>query len=253
MTYNFRKNRTALIDCDMVAYRCAGMISSGSGDMADLVDLIPSVISTWAKEAFCSSIVLCKGTKSFRCEVYPEYKANRKDKPKPPMLPEARGVIEHLEWKAKRHNGLEADDIQSILATSDPNKYVIINNDKDMLTVEGVWLYDPDKMDFPEFTNPEDARRNLWIQIMSGDATDNYKGIPKIGPVKANKILDEPRYYDGETTEALSDAWVARHAFLKAGLTEEYFLQMCRCAKLIDNKLWDTTTKTFKLWNPLDE
>lgn len=251
MTYKFRKNRTALIDCDMVAYRCARMIDNGTGDIPDM--LVPAVISTWAREAFCSDIVLCKGSRSFRCDIYQEYKANRKDKDKPQSLPMIREIIEELDWKAKRQEGLEADDIQSIMATSDPSKYVIINNDKDMLTVEGVWLYNPDKMDFPEFTNPEDARRNLWIQIMSGDATDNYKGIPKIGPVKAAKIFDAPRDVYEENPTSGTHYEVVKSAFLEAGLTEEYFLQMCRCAKLIDNKLWDTTTKTFKLWNPFDE
>jgi len=241
-----RKQRTALIDCDMVAYRCSGMVASNSGDAKDLEDIVPAVIRTWANEAFCEDIILCKGTRSFRCDVYPEYKANRKDKPKPPLLPEARKVIDDLDWKAKRIAGLEADDIQGIIATSEKDKYVIVNNDKDMLTIANVLVYDPDKMDFPEYTAYDTAWRNLWIQIMTGDPTDNYKGIPKCGPVKANKILDDPdnMYY--------TYAEVVAGEYEGAGLTREYLLQMCRCARILDSSLWNRETKTFTLWNPYE-
>lgn len=239
-----RKQRTALIDCDMVAYRCAGMVASTSGDIQDLTELVPNVIKTWAREAFCEEIVLCKGTRSFRCDVYPEYKANRKDKPKPPMLAEARAIIEDLEWKAKRVNGLEADDIQGILATSEKDKYVIVNNDKDMLTIADVLVYDPDKMDFPEFTPKDVAEYSLWMQILTGDPTDNYKGIPKCGPVKAAKLLGTL------TGRLLKDE--ALEAYQDAGLSWDYFLQMCRCARILDSSLWNKETKTFTLWNPYE-
>lgn len=239
-----RKQRTALIDCDMVAYRCAGMVASNSGDVQDLTDLVPNVVKTWAREAFCEDIILCKGTRSFRCDVYPEYKANRAGKPKPPMLAEARHIIEDLEWKAKRVNGLEADDIQGILATSEKDKYVIVNNDKDMLTLADVLVYDPDKMDFPEFTPKDVAEYNLWMQILTGDPTDNYKGIPKCGPVKAAKLLGTL------TGRLLKDE--ALEAYQDAGLSWDYFLQMCRCAKILDSSLWNKETKTFTLWNPYE-
>lgn len=241
-----RKQRTALIDCDMVAYRCAGMVASTGGDIQDLTELVPNVIKTWAREAFCEEIVLCKGTRSFRCDVFPEYKANRKDKPKPPMLAEARAIIEDLEWKAKRVEGLEADDIQGILATSEKDKYVIVNNDKDMLTISGVLVYDPDKMDFPEFTTEFDAETRLWTQILTGDPTDNYKGVPKCGPVKAKKILDEAMNSFYEWHEVVADV------YKEAGLTEDYLLQMCRCARILDSSLWNKETKTFTLWNPYE-
>lgn len=246
MTTSFRRQRTALIDCDMVAYRAAGMVSSTSGDANDLQELLPNVISTWAREASCTDIILCKGADSFRKQVYPEYKANRVGKPKPPLLDEARALIEDLEYPAKRINGLEADDIQGILSTRNPDTHVIINNDKDMLTLPGVLVYNPDKMDFPEFITKEVAEYNLWEQILTGDSTDNYKGIPKCGPVKARKILDP----------ALVQEWgyfdIVMKAYIAAGLSDEYLLQMCQCAKILDNTLWNPDTKTYTLWNPYE-
>lgn len=243
---SFRKPRTALIDCDMVAYRAAGMVSSTSGDANDLQELLPNVISTWAREASCTDIILCKGADSFRKQVYPEYKANRVGKPKPPLLDEARALIEDLEYPAKRITGLEADDIQGILSTRNPDTHVIINNDKDMLTLPGVLVYNPDKMDFPEFITKETAEYNLWEQILCGDSTDNYKGIPKCGPVKARKILTD------DTTVCPSYKDRVYTAYLAASLSEEYLLQMCRCAKILDNTLWNPDTKTYTLWNPYE-
>lgn len=249
MTTSFRRQRTALIDCDMVAYRVAGMVSSSSGDANDLTELLPEVISTWAREASCTNIILCKGADSFRKQVYPEYKANRVGKPKPPLLDEARALIEELEYPAKHITGLEADDIQGILSTKNPDTHVIINNDKDMLTLPGVLVYNPDKMDFPEYITKEVAEYNLWEQILTGDITDNYKGIPKCGPVKARKILlDSPEEWCIDESYSIR----ANKAYYDAELSEEYFLQMCRCAKILDVTLWNPDTKTYTLWNPYE-
>lgn len=248
----FKKKRTALIDADMVAYRVAGMVEKDNGDVQDCEDMVPAVVSTWAKEASCSDIVICKGTKSFRHSVYPEYKAHRKDKPKPKFLKVVRNIIDNLDYPQKRVNGLEADDIQGILATTDRDKYVIVNNDKDMLTIGGVLVYNPDKMDFPEYTSWDVASRNLWTQILTGDPTDNYKGIPGCGPVKAAKILDETVFVHDDDPDPAAGTYAGkvRDAYRKANLSDEYLLQMCQCAKILTADLWDKDNKTFKLWNP---
>lgn len=244
---SFRKKRTALIDADMVAYRVAGMVEKDDGDESDCVDMVPNVISAWAREASCSEIIICKGNKSFRHDVYPEYKANRTDKPKPKFLQAVREVINDLDWPSKSADKLEADDIQGILATSRPSEYIIINNDKDMLTIGGVMVYNPDKMDFPEYTPVDVAEYNLWMQILTGDPTDNYKGIPGCGPVKAKKILSE---CFNEHEVLLSGRVLS--AYLRSDLTKEYLIQMCQCAKILTADQWDAKNKTFKLWNPYE-
>lgn len=242
--FSFRKKRTALIDADMVAYRVAAMVEKDGGDEADCHEMTPAVISTWAREASCSEIIICKGTKSFRHDVYPEYKANRKDKPKPVFLQTVRDVINELAWPSKQVDKLEADDVQGILATSKPSEYIIVNNDKDMLTLGGVMVYNPDKMDFPEYTPHDVAEYNLWMQILTGDTTDNYKGIPGCGPVKAKKILNnfKPDFY----------FYAVREAYENETLPLEYLIQMCQCAKILTVNEWDATKKTFKLWNPYE-
>lgn len=242
--FSFRKKRTALIDADMVAYRVAAMVEKDGGDESDCAEMTPAVISTWAREASCSEIIVCKGTKSFRHDVYPEYKANRKDKPKPVFLQTVRDVINDLAWPSKQVDKLEADDIQGILATSKPTEYIIVNNDKDMLTLGGVMVYNPDKMDFPEYTPHDVAEYNLWMQILTGDTTDNYKGIPGCGPVKAKKILDDP--------EGFPKSYNVKNAYEMNGLSLEYLIQMCQCAKILTVNEWDATKKTFKLWNPYE-
>lgn len=251
--FSFRKKRTALIDADMVSYRVAAMVEKDGGDETDCAEMTPAVISAWAREASCSEIIICKGTKSFRHDVYPEYKANRKDKPKPVFLQTVRDIINDLAWPSKQVDKLEADDVQGILATSKPSEYIIVNNDKDMLTLGGVMVYNPDKMDFPEYTPVDVAEYNLWMQILTGDSTDNYKGVPGCGPVKAKKILDQKEYIYEEDEEPYGVLpAIVLAAYHEVGLSREYLIQMCQCAKILTVNEWDSVNKTFKLWNPYE-
>lgn len=39
------------------------------------------------------------------------------------------------------------------------------------------------------FITEEEALRNFYTQLLTGDVTDNIKGVPGIGPKKAEKLL----------------------------------------------------------------
>jgi DNA polymerase-1 len=81
------------------------------------------------------------------------------------------------------------------------------------------------------------------MQTLVGDSTDNYKGCPSVGPVKANKLLDE--------SETTAEAWSnILKAFDKAGLSSQHALVQARLAKILRHENYDYQTKTIKHWEP---
>jgi 5'-3' exonuclease len=58
------------------------------------------------------------GTDNFRYNIYPDYKANRKDLPKPTWLEDVREYLV-LNWKAEIVNGMEVDDMCGIRMTEE--------------------------------------------------------------------------------------------------------------------------------------
>lgn len=122
---------------------------------------------------------------NFRFQIYPEYKANRKA-PKPiyykalrEYLVDEYGAILVSKWEADDALGMAQNQSDTVLASID----------KDLDQIPG-WHYDFVKNIKYEIT-PEHANRFFWFQLLMGDSTDNIPGIPKIGPKKASKILDD--------------------------------------------------------------
>lgn len=144
------------------------------------------------------------GEGNFRYEVDPEYKANRKDFQKPYHYQNITNFLVQV-LEAEVINGMEADDAIAIEATKmlklrgelpgrddcDLNPLcpepIIVTIDKDIDQVQG-WHYDF-KNDKLYYVTPEEAEYNFWFQMLTGDRIDNVKGVPGIGPKKAEKIL----------------------------------------------------------------
>ena len=68
--------------------------------------------------------------------------------------------------------------------------------DKDLWTVPGA-KYDF-KREESSYVTEYDGIRHFQYQMLAGDPVDNIQGVPKIGPVKAKKILGD--YDDIQTT-----------------------------------------------------
>jgi 5'-3' exonuclease len=110
----------ALIDADIVAYRCAascekqGVVVEDSWVALKRVDeLMQRIIAETGASDFKAFLT---GSDNFRYEYNPEYKANRKDTRRPVWLQQAR---EHLvtRWGASVEDGQEADDALGIMQT----------------------------------------------------------------------------------------------------------------------------------------
>lgn len=136
---------------------------------------------------------------NFRYDTYKvaPYKGTRP--PKPDWVREwERWIKNHLieKWHFIEPVGLEADDVISYLAlTSDPGTYTICSPDKDMKQISGLhYDYKVTNNGIVE-VSVQQAERNFWLQMLEGDDTDNLKGVPGLGKVKALKLLegvDEP-------------------------------------------------------------
>ena len=217
-----------IIDADIVAYRsAAGTEGKSPRETEEKVDLLMNYIVGETVIFPTGDNLECylTGAGNFRYDVAKTapYKGNRKDVPKPSNLPEARGYLQH-KWGAIISEGEEADDLIAMAATmGDPKSTVICSIDKDFLTVP-CWMFNFVKNTWV-YSTDADARKYFYTQILTGDSADNIKGIHRVGPVKAGKILEGctteqelydacVKAYDGDTERVLENArllWLRRY------------------------------------------
>ena len=185
-------------------------------------------------------IIMCfTSYPTFRHDLYQDYKANRKSRRKPLAL---KAVMDALtnRYRCVRYDGLEGDDVLGLLATSkeldDP---IIVSPDKDMRTIPCKLLAGEDL----ELITKRQANRNWMAQALTGDTTDNYKGLAGVGAVTANKIL-------GDAKE-LADMWeiVVKEYEKKQGGYKEALLT-ARLARILRSGDYNTKTGKVKLWKP---
>jgi len=152
----------------------------------DLEELLETVYAT-------DYVMAVKGEGNYRDHMYPEYKATRsRDHVKSNVVVPRLRKIAVSRGKAIAAHGMEADDLLRIWAEQckqHEQEYVICSIDKDLLCIPGKHY----RMHNHNFVNISEAesRKLYYIQLLMGDATDNIKGLPGIGPVKAEKMVSE--------------------------------------------------------------
>lgn len=126
-----------------------------------------------------------------RHKFYPQYKANRCTKTITPasiLNDKTQDVINKLKEIYKHRNvlytpGIEADDlVGSGLTEAHP---IVLGQDKDLKTLPNVTFYDTLKGTYYAITEM-DAIHFTQFQMVTGDSSDGYPGIPGIGPAKFN-------------------------------------------------------------------
>lgn len=174
----------ALIDGDVVVHRVGyttdgedfGIASYRCDEMLDgiLADTEATKYQVWLSDS---------AENNFRYQIYPQYKANRKEKVRPEWLEKLK---EHVivNWNARFAYGMEADDALGIHQDSSS---MICSIDKDLQQIPGDH-YNFVTKEFVSVTEM-DGLRWFYKQILIGDTSDNIPGCPGIGPVKAEKII----------------------------------------------------------------
>ena len=188
---------------------------------------------------------------NFRKEVDPGYKANRKSKPKPMGFKALKSQFLE-ESGAWLHRQIEADDLLGIFATMPDLKeegVVIATLDKDLKQIPGIHVWVDNE---PYEVTADDAERFTYQQYLTGDATDGVPGCPGVGPVTAERIVQEL-----DLTQPV-DCWEAIvRAYEKAQRKKdvdlydahEYALRQARLVRILRYGEYNFTTHEVKLWN----
>lgn len=244
--------RTVLIDADILAYQVASsqeQVFEFNGEHVLHADLKAGLVEVenaveWIIDTTGSdgAALFLTGHDNFRKYVLPSYKENRSSARKPMILSGIRSwMLENS--RCFIEDPLEGDDLIGIHATM-PHKgeRVIYSADKDLKTVPGLH-WDADDGQVYEIEAAA-ADRLFFEQVLTGDATDNYKGCPGVGPVKAKRILEAVAEGDGDPWPAIVDAYE------KAGLTEKDALVQARCARILRDGEYNFENGKVNLWTP---
>jgi DNA polymerase-1 len=141
--------------------------------------------------------------KTFRDDLYPQYKANRSSMPDDlrAQVEPIHEVVRLLGWKVLGVPGVEADDVigtLSRMATQQGLATVISSGDKDLSQLVNEFVMVIDTMndrrrDVAGVTAEFGVPPSLMIdyQTLVGDTVDNVPGVDKVGPKTAVKLLTE--------------------------------------------------------------
>ncbi|MFQ5563268.1 MAG: DNA polymerase I [Parvularculaceae bacterium] len=155
------------------------------------------------------AVIFDHSGKSFRNEIYPDYKGNRPEAPEDliPQFPLVREATRAFNVPCIEVEGFEADDIIATyarMAEEQGGEVVIISSDKDLMQLVGdrISLFDTMKNKrigreevIEKFgLGPEHV---IDIQALAGDSSDNVPGVPGVGVKTAAQLIEE--YGDLET------------------------------------------------------
>jgi len=178
-----------LIDGDIIGYRIG--FSTEEENEKIVISRVATFVETMLWEDLEAETYqgYLTGKENFRNEiaVTAPYKGNR-TAPKPKHLQLIRDYLISA-WDFQVSDGQEADDSIAIEHTARNYQSVIASIDKDFMQLQGNhWNFVKKEM---TFVTDEEALKNFYTQVLTGDRTDNIIGLKGIGPVKASKILSE--------------------------------------------------------------
>lgn len=199
-----------IVDCMNLAFRWK---HSGSTKFVD--DYLNTVYSL-AKSYDAGTIIAAAdwGGSSYRKEIYPEYKANRKElvekqteeekEQARKFFDEYERVLEALDKqksiKLLRYKGVEADDIAAYVVSRlhdyGFNQAWLISSDRDWDLLVGPYVsrfsyvtrkeHTLDTWDYP--VPPE---HYISYKVLTGDSGDNIPGVPGVGPKRAAALIEQ--------------------------------------------------------------
>jgi DNA polymerase-1 len=149
------------------------------------------------------AVVFDHSEKTFRNQLYPEYKAHRPPPPEDliPQFPLVREATRAFGVPSLEQPGFEADDVIAAYAKAvreAGGEVVIVSSDKDLmqLVTDRVSMFDPMKQ---VRIGPEQVFEKFGVypdkvvdlQALTGDSVDNVPGAPGIGIKTASALITE--------------------------------------------------------------
>ena len=181
------------------------------------------------------AVILDASGKSFRNEIYPEYKAHRPPAPEDlvPQFPLVREALKAFDIPAIELAGFEADDLIAAYATKaadDGARVTIVSSDKDLMQLvsDNIDMVDTMKDKFIDAegvvekfgVGPESV---IDVQALAGDSVDNVPGVPGIGIKTAAQLIEE--YGDLDTL-------LARAGEIKQNKRRENLIEFAEQARI---------------------
>ena len=242
MKKKMKKPTTAILDGDIIAYKAACWADIEGIDA--LESRIPRDIKNWIPKGVEDIIVAfsCSRKDNFRRDHWADYKKKRDSSDSPDSLGECREFISDR-WDTITEPRLEADDLIGIHTSS--GEMVGVTIDKDLKTVPG-FHWNPDKDKDIRYTTEEEADRFFFLQWMTGDSTDGIPGLWRIGPKKADKLLDE---WDKDTWFEEICAMYMDEKYNKDAYPEME-KAMAWCIRILRDGEYDFENKEINLWMP---
>jgi DNA polymerase I len=202
------KHRLLLVDGSSYLYRAFHAmpdLRNGAGDPTGAIYGMVNMMRRARSEIKADHIACifdAKG-KTFRDEMYSEYKAHRSPMPEDlvKQIEPIHAMVKALGWPVLMVSGVEADDVIGTLAcqaTQAGWETIISTGDKDLaqLVNPSVTLINTmtdEKLDIAGVIAKFGVPPERIVDYLSiiGDTVDNVPGVPKAGPKTANKWLAE--------------------------------------------------------------
>jgi 5'-3' exonuclease len=239
-----KKPINAVLDGDIIAWKAAFVVDA-EGDLS-IDGLVAGIVKKWTPKGVKKIKIALSSSTNFRKEVFPDYKANRKDAYKPDSLSDVFTFINN-NYNILKFKDLEADDILGIYSSC--GKAISVSIDKDLKGVTG-WLFNPEKDKEPRYISEEEAEKWFCTQWMAGDSTDGIPGLWRIGKKTADKFLEEwdrENWYDNIVDMYADDKYAPRIETE----CEDLCLAMGQCVRILQKDNYDLkNNKITKMWSP---
>ena len=208
------EKRLVIVDISSFIFRAFYAIrpmNAPDGTPTNAINGVLSMLLKLIEKYEPSHLVLAQDSKekTFRHDMYDEYKANRSEPPEDliPQFNLINSMTEKMGLQCKQIIGFEADDIIGSLCTqwkSSFEEVLIASSDKDLMQFVGDNVFMLDTMkDIKYDTNRVKDKMGVWpnqiVDFLSivGDSSDNVPGMKGIGVKGASQLLAQYGTLDG--------------------------------------------------------
>jgi len=265
-------SKLILIDGNAIlhrAYHALPPLTTKSGQPINAVYGLVSMLLRVIQDLKPTHIAIAFDRKepTFRQKEYKDYQAQRPamDKELSGQFEKAKDVAFAMRIPVYERAGYEADDLLGSMAkqstaisnnNSTVDEVVIVTGDRDILQLvdKKIRVYMPIRgLSEGKLFAPEDVKEKMGVlpeqiidlKALIGDSSDNYKGIPGIGPKTAVNLLEKYKSFEN-ISKKLDDIPAATKTKLEVGMDSGKMSQ--RLAKIVTDMELDTDLEKASYW-----